>query len=77
MKLSSAGLLVIACSGASVLLAEQACSFSPSLNFADFPLEKGKKWTNSFAVTSATFSSEITEERLVSEVETSNCLQEV
>lgn len=48
----------------------QVCAFSPALRFVDFPLEKGKKWTNSFTVTGETFIAEVTEDRLVERIET-------
>jgi hypothetical protein len=48
----------------------QVCEFSPPVNLADFPLEKGKKWRNAYTVTGETFKEEVTEERTVEGVET-------
>ena len=43
----------------------QPCKFSPGLLLLDLPLEKGKKWTQSFTVTGDTFVAEVTQERKV------------
>jgi hypothetical protein len=48
----------------------QRCVFSPGLNFVQFPLEKGKKWTTSTTLTAETFTGEIVQERTVEGVET-------
>jgi hypothetical protein len=50
--------------------AGKGCTFSPPLNFVDFPLEKGKKWSNTFTVTGETFTAEVTEDRVVERIET-------
>jgi hypothetical protein len=47
----------------------QQCSFDPPTNFVVFPLEKGKKWTINFTVTGETFTSQVTQERVVEKVE--------
>jgi hypothetical protein len=47
----------------------QPCTFSPALRFAEFPLEKGKKWTTPSTVTGETFVSEIAQERVVEKIE--------
>jgi hypothetical protein len=48
----------------------QVCSYSPAFRFVDFPLEKGKKWTNTATVTGETFVAEISDERMVERIET-------
>jgi hypothetical protein len=47
----------------------QQCTFSPALKFADFPLEKGKKWTTKFTVTGETFTADVTQDRKVDKIE--------
>jgi len=47
----------------------QQCGFAPGIKVADFPLEKGKKWTTSFAVTGETFTAQVTQERKVDKIE--------
>lgn len=37
----------------------QPCTFSPGVTFVDFPLEEGKKWTQSFTVKGDTFTSQV------------------
>jgi hypothetical protein len=47
----------------------QQCSFDPPANFIGLPLEKGRKWTLSFTVKGETFTSQVTQERVVEKVE--------
>jgi hypothetical protein len=47
----------------------QQCSSEPAANFIVFPLEKGKKWTVAFTVRGETFTSQVTQERVVEKVE--------
>lgn len=48
---------------------QQMCAYAPPLNIVDFPLEKGKKWTNTFTVTGESFTAEVVEERAVDRFE--------
>lgn len=43
----------------------QPCTFSPGLEFAKFPLEKGKQWSTTFTVKGDTFTAQVTQERKV------------
>jgi hypothetical protein len=47
----------------------QQCAFSPGLDAAGLPLEKGKKWTQTFTVTGETFTAEVTQERKAERLE--------
>jgi hypothetical protein len=47
----------------------QPCTFSPPLDFAGFPLEKGKKWAPAFTVKGETFTAEVTQERKAEKLE--------
>jgi hypothetical protein len=47
----------------------QPCIFSPGLKFAEFPLEKGKKWSSTFNVKGETFVADVSYERKVDKVE--------
>ena len=47
----------------------QQCTFSPALSLAEFPLEKGKKWTVAMTVKGETFLSQVESERQVEKVE--------
>ena len=47
----------------------QQCTFTPGVKFADFPLEKGKKWVTTFAVKGETFTADVTQERQVDKFE--------
>lgn len=47
----------------------QPCIFSPGVTFVDFPLEKGKKWTQSFSVKGDTFTSQVQSDYEVEKVE--------
>ncbi len=47
----------------------QQCSFTPGVKFADFPLEKGKKWVTTFAVKGESFTADVTQERQVDKIE--------
>ena len=48
----------------------QSCSYYPGLDYAVFPLEKGRKWSSSYTVIGQTFKSDITEERRIERMET-------
>ena len=48
----------------------QQCSYSPGLQYINFPLEKGKKWTVATTVAGETFTAELTQERVVERIET-------
>ena len=39
------------------------------MKFADFPLEKGKKWVTTFAVKGESFTADVTQERQVDKIE--------
>ena len=47
----------------------QPCTFSPGVTFVDFPVAKGKKWTQSFAVKGETFTSQVQSDYEVDKVE--------
>jgi hypothetical protein len=47
----------------------EACQFSPAERWVNFPLEKGKTWSNTMAVEGETFLSETTQQRKVEGVE--------
>jgi len=47
----------------------QACTFSPGMEFARFPLEVGKRWTASYTLRGETFNAQVTQERIVEAVE--------
>jgi hypothetical protein len=47
----------------------QQCAFSPGLDFIGLPLQKGKKWTQTFTVTGETFTAEVTQERKAERLE--------
>ncbi len=47
------------------LAAGVACVFSPGFNFVEFPIEKGKTWTQAFTITAATFVADIQQVRVV------------
>jgi hypothetical protein len=47
----------------------QPCSFAPAIEWAAFPLEKGKKWAGTTTVTGDTFTAEVTYERKVEAIE--------
>jgi hypothetical protein len=47
----------------------QPCSFSPGLKFAEFPLEKGKRWSSTVNVKGDTFSADVSYDRTVDKVE--------
>ncbi len=47
----------------------QPCSFSPAVVFVEFPLEKGRKWKQSFTVKGDTFTSQVESEFEVDKVE--------
>jgi len=47
----------------------QQCVSDPGANSFAFPLEKGKKWTTQFTVKGETFTSNVTQERVVDRVE--------
>jgi len=47
----------------------QPCTSDPAATFFAFPLEKGKKWTTQFTVKGETFTSNVTQERVVDRVE--------
>jgi len=47
----------------------QPCTFAPALEWAVFPLEKGKKWENTMTVTGQTFTAEVVYERKVEAIE--------
>ena len=47
----------------------QQCAFSPSLDAVALPLQKGKKWTQTFTVKGETFTAEVTQEREVEQLE--------
>lgn len=47
----------------------QACKFSPGVNFVDFPLEKGKKWTTAYTITGETYTADVEVERKVERIE--------
>lgn len=47
----------------------QACTFSPGMEFARFPLEVGKRWSTSYTIEGETFTARVTQERTVERVE--------
>ena len=47
----------------------QACTFSPGMEFARFPLEVGKRWSTSYTIKGETFTAHVTQERIVERVE--------
>jgi hypothetical protein len=47
----------------------QACTFSPGMEFARFPLEVGKRWSTSYTIHGETFTARVTQERTVERVE--------
>lgn len=47
----------------------QACTFSPGMEFARFPLEVGKRWSTSYTIKGETFTARVTQERTVERVE--------
>jgi hypothetical protein len=47
----------------------QQCSFSPGIRIADFPLEKGKKWSTRFSVKGETFTADVSQDRQVEKIE--------
>ena len=47
----------------------QPCAFAPPLEWAVFPLEKGKKWEGTTTVTGQTFTAEVVYERKVEAIE--------
>jgi hypothetical protein len=47
----------------------QPCTFSPPLSVIDFPLEKGKKWQQAYAVKGETFTADLESEFQVDKVE--------
>jgi hypothetical protein len=47
----------------------QQCAFSPGLDFIGLPLQKGKKWTQTFTVTGETFTAEVTQQRKAERLE--------
>jgi hypothetical protein len=46
----------------------QACTFSPGMEFARFPLEVGKRWSTSYTIKGETFTAHVTQERTVERV---------
>jgi hypothetical protein len=47
----------------------QQCGFSPALEFASLPLERGKQWSQTFTVNGETFTAEVTQERKAEKIE--------
>ncbi len=47
----------------------QQCAFSPGLEFAGLPLEKGKQWSQTFTVKGETFTAEVAQERKAEKIE--------
>jgi hypothetical protein len=48
----------------------QQVEFSPGMQYVNFPLEKGKKWTTAMTVRGETFTTEMSTDRVVERIET-------